>query len=150
MTKSSINIKNKKAYYEYELIEEYTSGIVLMGTEIKSIKAGKANLSDSYCVFINNELWVKGMHISEYSFGSYNNHETKRDRKLLLTRRELNKLHKKTKEKGFAIVPVLLYIDERGFAKLNIALGKGKRTYDKRQDLKKKDDKREIERFNKN
>jgi SsrA-binding protein len=144
-----INIKNKKARYEFELIDIYTAGIVLTGTEIKSIRNGQANLSDSYCAFAQNELFVKSLHISEYSYGTINNHEPKRDRKLLLNRQELNKLHKKLKEKGFTIVPLRLYINENGIAKLEIAMARGKNTYDKRQDIRKKDDKREMDRMNK-
>lgn len=145
----NINIKNKKASFEFELIDFYIAGIMLSGTEIKSIRQGKANLSDSYCVFVQNELFVKSLHISEYTYGTHYNHEPKRDRKLLLNRQELNKLDKKLKEKGFTIVPVRLFIDENGLAKLEIALAKGKKFYDKRQDLKKKDDKREMDRMNK-
>lgn len=147
MALSSINIKNKKASFEYELIDKYTAGIQLTGTEIKSIRAGRASLVDSYCVFYNNELWVKALHISEYTFASYNNHEPKRDRKLLLNRKELNKLHRKIKERGFSIIPIRLFIDDRGYAKLVIALARGKKTYDKRESLKQKDMKREIDRM---
>ena len=145
----NINIKNKKASFEFELLDFYTAGIILTGTEIKSIRHGKANLSDSYCVFEQNELFVKNLHISEYTYGTHYNHEPKRDRKLLLNRQELNKLDKKLKEKGLTIVPVRLFIDDKGLAKLEIALAKGKKIYDKRQDLKKKDDKREMDRMNK-
>lgn len=144
-----INIKNKKARYEFELIEIFTAGIVLSGTEIKSIRKGKASLSDSYCAFTNEELFVKNLHISEYEYGTHYNHEPKRDRKLLLNRQELKKLHKKLKEKGFAIVPTRLFINESGLAKIEIALAKGKKIHDKRQDLKMKDDKREMDRMNK-
>lgn len=144
-----INIKNKKASFEYELIDFYTAGILLTGTEIKSIRQGKANLSDAYCAFQESELFVKNMHISEYTFGTHSNHEPKRMRKLLLNRQELYKLEKKLKEKGFTLVPVRLYINENGLAKLDIALAKGKKIYDKRHDLKKKDDKREMDRLNK-
>lgn len=147
MEKSHIvDIKNKKASFEYYLIDEYVAGLVLTGTEIKSIRDGKANLTDAYCTFIGNELFVRQMHISEYRFGSYLNHPAKRDRKLLLTRRELRKLQSRTKEKGYTIVPVLLYIDDRGYAKLKIALARGKKFYDKRQTIKDKDTKRDIQR----
>jgi len=122
------------------------AGIVLTGTEIKSIRQGKANLADSFCVFDGGELFVRGMHIAEYTYGTYNNHITKRDRKLLLTARELKKLHIKVKEKGMTIVPVVLFINEKGLAKLEIALAKGKHFYDKRESLKEKDSKREIDR----
>lgn len=146
---SKINIKNKKAEYLYQLSEEYTAGICLTGTEIKSLRMGRASLSDSYCFFKNNELWIK-MHISEYPFGSYSNHEPKRDRKLLLTRRELNKLETKVNIRGFTIVPLVLYINENGWAKVDIALARGKVKRDKRHDLKKKDVKREMDRMLKN
>jgi len=122
------------------------AGIVLTGTEIKSIREGKASLADSYCTFKNGELFVVGMHIAEYSLGTYNNHDPKRERKLLLTRRELNKLKTKSNEKGFTIVPTDLFINDKGLAKVNIALAKGKHFYDKRDTLKDKDNKKEIER----
>lgn len=144
--KHIIEIKNKKASYEYFLVDEYVAGLVLTGTEIKSIRDGKANLTDSYCAFIGNELFVRQMHISEYRFGSYMNHAAKRDRKLLLTRRELRKLQAKSKEKGFTIIPVLLFVDERGYAKLQIALAKGKKLYDKRQSIKDKVSSRDMQR----
>lgn len=143
---TQISIKNKKAAYAYFLLEEFTAGIMLTGTEIKSIRTGKANLNDAYCSFTGNELFIKNMHISEYSFGTHYNHEPKRDRKLLLTKRELKKLLTKVTEKGYTIIPVLLYIDENGLAKVNIALARGKHYYDKRETLKKKDIQREIER----
>lgn len=144
--RNQIEIKNKRAAFEYFLIDDFTAGLVLTGTEIKSIRDGKANLSDAYCVFIGNELFVRAMHISEYRFGSYLNHPAKRDRKLLLNRKELRKLQNKLKEKGFAIVPVMLYVDSRGYAKLNISLAKGKHFYDKRESLKEKDSRRDMER----
>ena len=143
---NNIHIKNKRANREYFILERYVAGIVLTGTEIKSIRNGKANLADAYCVFENGELFVRGMHIAEYSYGSYNNHLAKRDRKLLLTKRELKKLNNKVKEKGFTIVPTVLFINERGLAKMEIALARGKHYYDKREDLKKRDTQREIER----
>ncbi|MCD4681326.1 MAG: SsrA-binding protein SmpB [Bacteroidales bacterium] len=143
---NTISIKNKKASYAYFLIEEFTAGIKLSGTEIKSIRGGKASLIDAYCGFIGNELFVRNMHIAEYKFGTHYNHEPKRDRKLLLTKRELKKLMNKVAEKGFTIIPVLLYINEKGLAKVNIALARGKHYYDKRDSLKKKDTQREIER----
>ena len=144
--KSPIQIKNRKAAFEYFFIEEFTAGVVLTGTEIKSIRAGKASLVDTYCTIINGELWVKGMSISPYFFGSYNNHEQKRDRKLLLTRREINRLESATKQTGYTIVPTLVFIDEKGLAKMDIALCKGKKAYDKRQTLKEKEDRREMDR----
>lgn len=144
--KNIIEIKNKHADYLYYLMDSYTAGLVLTGTEIKSIRDGKANLTDAYCSFIGNELFVKQMHISEYRFGSYLNHAAKRDRKLLLTRRELRKLQNKIKERGYTIVPTLLFIDPRGYAKLNIALARGKKFYDKRESIKDKDIKRDLQR----
>ncbi len=143
---NNIRIKNKRANREYFLLEKYVAGIVLTGTEIKSIRNGKANLSDAYCVFENGELFVRAMHIAEYEYGTYNNHLAKRDRKLLLTKRELKKLNTKVKEKGLTIVPTVLFINERGLAKLEIALARGKHYYDKREDLKKKDIQRDIDR----
>ncbi|MBR4898124.1 MAG: SsrA-binding protein SmpB [Prevotella sp.] len=144
--KSPVQIKNKKAAFEYFFIEEFTAGIVLTGTEIKSIRMGKASLVDTYCTIINGELWVKGMSISPYFYGSYNNHEMKRDRKLLLTRREIARLASATKQTGYTIVPTLVFIDENGRAKMDLALCKGKKAYDKRQTLKEKEDRREIDR----
>ena len=142
---NSINIKNKRAEHEFFLLDTLTAGIVLTGTEIKSIRNGKASLSDSYCTFKEDELFVVGMHIAEYDKGTYNNHDPKRDRKLLLTDRELRKLKTKVQEKGLTIIPVLLFINENGLAKLNIALARGKHYYDKRETLKTKDSKRDIE-----
>ena len=143
---NNIQIKNKRATFDYELLDTFTAGIVLTGTEIKSIRTGKVSFVDAFCVFESSELYVKGLHISEYSHGTYYNHDPKRDRKLLLTARELRKLSNKVKEKGFTIIPVQLYINEKGLAKLDIALAKGKHTFDKRETLKKKDIKREMER----
>ena len=143
---NTINIKNKRAAHEYFLLQEFTAGIQLLGTEIKSIREGKTTLADSYCTFKGDELFVMQMHISEYTHGTYNNHEPKRDRKLLLNKRELKKLLTKVKEKGFTIIPILLFINEKGLAKLTIALAKGKHHYDKRETLKKKEVQREIDR----
>ena len=137
-------IKNKKAGFEFHLLENYVAGIQLTGTEIKSIRDAKANLSDAYCMFENGELWVKNMHVSEYKEGSYNNHEPKRQRKLLLTKKELYKLNQKVKTKGMTIIPVKLFINERGYAKLEIALARGKKFHDKREDLKLKEARREM------
>ena len=137
-------IKNKKATFDFELLEKFVAGIQLTGTEIKSIRAGKANLSDAYCIFENAELWVKNMHVSEYKEGSYNNVEPKRQRKLLLTKKELHKLNQKVKVKGLTIIPVKLFLNERGYAKLEIALARGKKFHDKRQDLKLKEARREM------
>lgn len=142
---NNINIKNKRAEHEYFLMETLTAGIVLTGTEIKSIRNGKASLAESYCTYKGDELFVVGMHIAEYDKGTYNNHDPKRDRKLLLTERELRKLKTKVQEKGLTIIPVLLFINEKGLAKLNIALARGKHYYDKRESLKTKDSKRDVE-----
>lgn len=144
--KNIIEIKNKRAEYEYFLLDDYTAGLVLTGTEIKSIRDGRANLTDSYCVFIGNELYVRQMHISEYRFGSYLNHAAKRDRKLLLNRRELRKLQIKIKERGFTIIPVKLFINPQGRAKLLISLARGKKFYDKRESIKEKDTRRDMQR----
>lgn len=141
-----VTIKNRKASFDYELLDTYTAGIVLTGTEIKSIRASKASLVDTYCTFIEGELWVRGMHVAEYFYGSYNNHSAKRDRKLLLTAKELRKLQADAKNPGFTIVPTRLFINEKGLAKLVIALAKGKRQYDKRESIKENEDKREIAR----
>lgn len=141
---SNIRIENRKARFEYIILDRHTAGIQLFGTEIKSIREGKASLVDSYCAVERGEMWVKQMHIAEYRFGSYANHEVKRDRKLLLTRREIRKLERATQDTGKTIVPLLLYINERGLAKMEIALCQGKHTYDKRQSLREADDKREM------
>ncbi len=143
---NNINIRNKRATFDYELIEKFNAGIVLSGTEIKSVRMGKASLVDSYCYFANGELWLKNMNISEYKDGTYNNHTERRERKLLLQRKELNRLERKIKETGLAIVPTRMFINESGFAKIQIALAKGKKEYDKRQTLKEKDDKRQMDR----
>ncbi len=143
---TQVNIKNKKAEFEYYLIDEYTAGIQLTGTEIKSIRDAKVSLNDSYCLFIGDELFVRNIHISEYTQGSHYNHEPKRDRKLLLNKKELRKILTKTKEKGYTVIPKLLFTNEKGLAKLIIALARGKKMYDKRETLKNKDIKREIER----
>ena len=147
MKQPAINIKNKRATFDYELIDTYTAGIVLTGTEIKSIRLGKASLVDTYCYFVNNELWVKNMHISEYFYGSYNNHTARRERKLLLTKKELDKLKRGSLAPGFTLIPVRLFINEKGLAKVVVALAKGKKQYDKRQSLKEKDDKRDMARM---
>lgn len=147
--KSPIQIKNKKASFEYFFVDEYTAGIVLTGTEIKSIRLGKASLVDTYCVIINGELWVKGMNISPYFYGSFANHEQKRDRKLLLNRREINNLAEACKQPGYTIVPTLVFIDDHGRAKMDIALCRGKKQYDKRQTMKEKEDRREMDRVRK-
>ena len=146
MTNQTIHIKNKKASFEYFLLDEFTAGIILTGTEIKSLREGKANITDAYCSFSGTELFVKNMHIAEYTMGTHYNHEPKRDRKLLLNKRELKKLLTKTKEKGLTIIPTLLFINENGLAKLNFCLAKGKHSYDKRETLKNKETQRDIER----
>ncbi|MBQ2122550.1 MAG: SsrA-binding protein SmpB [Bacteroidaceae bacterium] len=145
--KLNINIKNKRAEHDYSIIDRYTAGIVLTGTEIKSIRAGKAGLVDTYCYIHNSEMWVKNMYIAEYDFGSYNNHQTRRDRKLLLNKKEIIALMNETKSPGFTIVPLRLYVNEKGLAKLVIGLCKGKKEYDKRMSLKEKEDRREIDRM---
>ena len=144
---NTINIKNKRARFEYEFLNLFTAGIVLKGTEIKSIREGKVNLLDSYCYFNKGELFVKGVHISPYSQGSFYNHEPTRERKLLLNKKELKKLERGLAEKGLTVVPVKLFISDRGIAKLQIALAKGKKIHDKRESIKEKDMKREIDRM---
>ena len=144
---STVNIKNRKATFDYEIIETFTSGIVLTGTEIKSIRQGKCGLTDTYCMVINGEVWVKNMYVAEYSFGSYNNHTTHRDRKLLLNRIEIRRIARETQQPGFSIVPLRLFINERGLAKLVIAIARGKRQFDKRQSIKEREDKRTIDRL---
>ncbi len=147
MKPANINIKNKRASFDYEFIDTFTAGIVLTGTEIKSIRLGKASLVDTYCYFVNHELWVKNMHITEYFYGSYNNHVARRERKLLLERKELRKLEEASKNPGITIVPVRLFINDKGLAKVVIALAKGKKEYDKRQSIREKDDRREMDRM---
>lgn len=148
--KSDIRILNKKAKFEYIILDRFTAGIQLFGTEIKSIREGKASLVDSYCAVEHGEMYVKQMHIAEYRFGRYANHEAKRDRKLLLTKREIRKLDKATKDTGKTIVPLVLFINEKGLAKMEIALCQGKHAYDKRQSLREADDKREVAQLMKN
>lgn len=143
---SQINIKNKRASFEYYLLDKYVAGLQLLGTEIKSMREGKANINDSFCSFFEDGLYIRNMHIAEYSFGSFYNHEAKRDRKLLLTKRELKKLKEKGEEKGFTIVPLRIFINERGYAKIEIALAQGKKDFDKRETLKERDSKRELDR----
>ena len=143
---NQIKIRNSRVSFEYYISDKLVAGIQLSGTEIKSIRTGKVSLADSYCQFVEGELFVKEMHIAEYAMGTIYNHDPKRDRKLLLTKRELKKLENKTKEKGFTIVPTLLFINEKGLAKLEIGLARGKHFYDKRDSLKKKDIQREIDR----
>jgi len=135
-------IKNKSAHFEYIILEKYIAGIVLKGTEIKSIRQGKVSINEAYCTFQNGELSVKNMNISPYEHGTYNNHEPKRDRKLLLTKRELTRLQTKVKESGLTIVPLSLFINEKGLAKMEIALARGKKAYDKRETIKQRDEER--------
>jgi SsrA-binding protein len=144
--KSTISIRNKKASHEYAFLEKFIAGVQLTGTEIKSIRLGKASLVDCYCYFVKGELFVKGMHVAEYWWGTYNNHDPKRDRKLLLTKKELIKLGRKSQEKGLTIVALQLFINEKGLAKLEIALARGKQEFDRREDIKNRDAKREIDR----
>jgi SsrA-binding protein len=141
-----IEIKNRRASFEYFFLENYSAGIMLMGTEIKSIRQGKVNLTDAYCLFLGEELFIRQMNISKYNEGTYYNHEPLRDRKLLLTKRELRKLQNKLKDQGLTMIPTRMYISERGFAKVEIALAKGKKLYDKRDSIKEKDVKRSMER----
>jgi SsrA-binding protein len=145
----SVNIQNKRARFEFHLLDKFVAGIQLSGTEIKSIRLGKANITDSFCNFIGDELFVTGMQIEEYKFGTHSNHLPKRDRKLLLNRQELDKLRKKLKDVGLTIVPLKLFITEKGWAKMEISLAKGKKLFDKRDDLKQKDLKRDIDRASK-
>jgi SsrA-binding protein len=148
LMKKDVLIKNKRATFDYELVDKFTAGIVLVGTEIKSIRLGKASLVDTFCFFAgNNELWVKNMNISEYSFGSYNNHLPRRDRKLLLNRKELIKLQREVKDNGMTVVPTKLFINDKGLCKVEIALARGKKEYDKRESIKEKDAKRDIDRY---
>jgi SsrA-binding protein len=149
MMANRINIKNKKAYHDYELIDKYVAGIQLQGTEIKSIRMGKVSLSDTYCIFHRDELYVRGLQIAEYAWASYNNHEPGRERKLLLNRKELNKLLRKVKESGLTIVALRVFINEKGLAKIEIALARGMKQYDKRETIKRKDTQRQMERMHK-
>lgn len=147
MNQPKINIRNKRATFDYELLETFTAGIVLTGTEIKSIRLGKASLVDSYCTFQKDELWVRNMNIADYFYGSFGNHETRRDRKLLLNRNELNKISRLTKQSGNTIIPTRLFINNKGLAKINIAVARGKKEYDKRHSLREKEDKRDMDRL---
>ena len=146
---NKINIRNKKASFNYTFIEKYTAGIKLTGTEIKSIRLGKASLGDAYCTFYNGELFIRGLNITEYAFGTHANHEPTQDRKLLLTKKELKKLERKSTEKSLTIVATRLFISDNGWAKVNIALAKGKQEFDKRNEIKAKDLKRDMERVRK-
>ena len=148
--KNDVLIKNKRATFDYELLETFTAGIVLTGTEIKSIRQGKASLVDTFCIVEKGEVWVKNMYVAEYTFGRHNNHATRRDRKLLLNKKEIKQLQNETKSPGFTIVPLRLFINEAGLAKLEIGLCRGKKEFDKRASLKEKADRREMERYIKN
>jgi SsrA-binding protein len=143
-----VDIKNRRASFEYFFLEEFTAGLSLTGTEIKSIRQGKVNFQDAYCLFMDGELFIRSLHISPYTEGTHYNHDPMRDRKLLLTKREMRKLNENLKDQGLTIIPVRLFTSERGFAKLNIALAKGKKLYDKRDSIKEKDIKRETDRMN--
>ena len=147
MATVNINIKNRRASFDYEIIETFDAGIVLTGTEIKSIRQGKAGLTDTYCLVINGELWVKNMYIAEYSQGSYNNHLTHRDRKLLINKKEIQKIAKAAEQPGFSIVPLRAFLNDRGFAKMVIAIARGKKLFGKRQSIKEREDKRAMERM---
>ena len=147
---NAVNIRNKRATFDYEVLDTFMAGIVLTGTEIKSLRAGKAGLTDSFCIFDRGELWAKNVYIAEYFYGTYNNHNAHRDRKLLLTRKELKGLAADSKEPGLTIVPLRLFINDNGYAKMDIALCKGKREYDKRDSLKEKEDRRAMDRAVKN
>ncbi|MER3471826.1 MAG: SsrA-binding protein [Chitinophagaceae bacterium] len=142
-----MEIKNRAAYFEYFIDDKYTAGVVLTGTEVKSLRAGKASFNDSYCLFQSGELWLRSMHIAEYTHGTYNNHDPLRDRKLLLSKRELKKLETKIKEKGYTIVPLRLFFNEKNLAKVEVGLGKGKKLHDKRESIKQRDTDREIKRY---
>lgn len=142
-----VNIKNRRATFDYAIGDTFTAGIVLTGTEIKSIRLGKASLVDTFCYVYNGEVWIKNMYIAEYFYGTYNNHTERRDRKLLLNKKEIRQLEKKGKESGFTIVPLRLFINDRGYAKLVIGIGRGKKEYDKRQSIKEREDARSMARF---
>ena len=147
MISKDINIKNRRASFDYAIGDTFTAGLVLTGTEIKSIRQGKASLADTFCYVDNGEVWVKNMYIAEYFYGTYNNHATRRDRKLLLNRKEIAKIEKSGKESGFTIVPLRLFINNRGLAKLVIGIARGKKEYDKRQSIKEREDKRTMARI---
>jgi SsrA-binding protein len=141
-----MELSNRKAYYEYHIEAKYIAGMVLSGTEIKSLRAGKASFNDSYCVFHQGELFVRSLHIAEYSFGTIHNHIPMQERKLLMQKKELKKLENKIKEKGYTLIPLKIFISEKGFAKIEIGLGKGKKIYDKRETIKTRETDREVKR----
>ncbi|MDE6541070.1 MAG: SsrA-binding protein SmpB [Muribaculaceae bacterium] len=147
MNPKDVNIKNRRATFDYEILETFTAGIVLTGTEIKSLRLGKASLVDTFCYVERGEVWVKNMYIAEYFYGTYNNHAARRDRKLLLQRKEIRRLEKDGKESGFTIVPLKLFINGKGLAKLVVGLARGKKEYDKRQSIREREDKRAIARM---
>lgn len=147
MKAEQVNIKNKKARFDYEISDTYVAGIVLTGTEIKSIRDGKASLTDTYCIVERGEVWVKGMNISEYFYGSYNNHVARRDRKLLLNKKEIAKIAKQSEDAGFTIVPMRVFINDRGLAKMKIGIGRGKKQFDKRQSIREREEKRNMDRM---
>jgi len=149
MKRKQIEIVNKKAKFEYHFLQSFEAGISLTGTEVKSVKAGNANLTDAYCLFFRGELILKSMYIAEYKFGNIHNHDSRRDRKLLLRKAELRKLDRRVREKGLTIVPYRLYLSERGFIKLEIALAQGKKAFDKRHSIKDKDMQRDMARLKK-
>jgi SsrA-binding protein len=142
-----MEIKNRSAYFEYYVDDKFTAGLLLLGTEVKSLRAGKASFNDSYCIFQNGELWIKSLHIAEYSHGTFNNHDPLRERKLLLNRRELKKLESRIKEKGYTVIPLRLFLNEKNLVKLEIGLAKGKKLHDKRETIKQRDTEREIKRY---
>jgi len=141
-----MDLNNRKAYYEYNIEAKHIAGMVLTGTEIKSIRAGKVSFNDSYCIFDKGELYVKSLHIAEYSFGTIHNHQPMQERKLLLQKKELKKLENKIKEKGYTIIPLKIFISEKGFAKMEIGLGKGKKIFDKRETIKARETDRDVKR----
>ncbi|MDR1103668.1 MAG: SsrA-binding protein SmpB [Tannerella sp.] len=145
-TNNQIQIKNRRATFDYELLETFTAGMVLTGTEIKSIRLGKASLVDAYCLVERRELWIKNMYVAEYFYGTYNNHPTRRDRKLLLNRKEIRKMESAAQNSGFTLIPVRLFINDRGLAKVVVAIARGKKEYDKRDSLRERDDRREMDR----
>jgi SsrA-binding protein len=142
-----MEIKNRSAYFEFYIDDKYTAGIALLGTEVKSLRTGKASFNDSFCIFQDGELWLRSFHISEYSHGTFNNHDPLRERKLLLTKRELTKLQNKIKEKGYTLIPLRLYLNEKNLVKVEIGLAKGKKLHDKRESIKQRDTEREIKRY---
>lgn len=142
-----MEIKNRSAYFEYFIDDKFTAGLMLLGTEVKSLRTGRANFNDSYCIFLNNELWIRSLHIAEYSHGTVNNHDPVRERKLLLTKRELKKLQSRMKEKGYTVVPLRIYFTDKNLAKMEIGLAKGKKLHDKRETIKQRDTEKEMKRY---